>query len=129
MEVRAAARWAAWAWSPQVLWTDCDVVVKGMAKLQGLGDAKLPQRMKHRDLWFRIQRAIWAKGKDNLVVEKVKGHAKLADCEGDLDLIEQRRRNNKADEAAVAGAKEHAPPEILARRFARHAQLTRVLQF
>ena len=102
-EVRAAARWVAWAWGPTELWTDSALVVKGMRNiLSGFAHG-----MKgHRDLWRRIELGINAKGKENFAVKKVKGHMKEKECKGNEQLLEEKRRNDKADELAVKAAED-----------------------
>ena len=72
-EVRAAARWVAWAWGPTELWTDSALVVRGMRNIL----SGFTHGMKgHKDLWRRIELGINAKGKENFAVKKVKGHLK-----------------------------------------------------
>ena len=96
-EVRAAVRWVAWAWGLTVLWTDSMLVVRGIERI--LKGEQHGMKM-HKDLWDRMQRGIRAKGKEAFKVKKVKGHAKLSECEGDERALEERRRNNQADEMA-----------------------------
>ena len=51
-EVRAAARWVAWAWGPTVLWTDSALVVRGVRRIL---DGKDHGMKAHKDLWGRIK--------------------------------------------------------------------------
>ena len=60
----------------------------------------------HCDLWERIQLGVIGKGRRNFAVRKVKGHMKTEDCNGDKQLLEEKRRNDRADELAVKAAKE-----------------------
>ena len=70
-EIRAALRWALWAWSKTVYITDSQQVKNGIeAILQG----KKKNQKSHRDLWKRIAAALQAKGLENHRVEKVKAH-------------------------------------------------------
>ncbi len=63
-EVRAALGWALWAWCKQVYVADNDYTHKGVqAILEGR-----PKKFKsHRDLWYRMIRAIEVKGKENII--------------------------------------------------------------
>ena len=100
-EVRAAARWVAWAWGPTELWTDSALVVRGMRNIL----SGFTHGMKgHKDLWRRIELGINAKGKENFAVKKVKGHMKEKECKGNEQLLEEKRRNDKADELADEGS-------------------------
>ena len=102
-EVRAATRWIAWAWSPTELWTDSSLVVKGMRNI--LNERRHGMKG-HKDLWQRIEIGVNAKGHNNFAVKKVKGHMKKEECHGDEQLLEEKKRNDKADELAVKAAEE-----------------------
>ena len=100
-EIRAAARWVAWAWGPTVLWTDSALVVKGVGRII---EGKQHGMRMHNDLWERIQKGIEAKGRHKFGVEKINGHAKEEDVHGYEELEEKKRRNDQADTLAVKGA-------------------------
>ena len=91
-EVRAAARWVAWAWGPTELWTDSSFVVKGIRNV--LRGAQHGMKV-HRDLWQRIHIGINAKGRENFAVEKVKGHMKETKCQGDEHRGKKKERQSR----------------------------------
>ena len=109
-EVRAAARWVAWAWGPTVLWTDSALVVKGVRRIL---EGKDHGMKAHKDLWGRIQEGIKAKGREQFEVEKVRGHATHEDVGDDEELMEKKRRNDEADKLAVQGAASHAADPVV----------------
>ena len=114
-EVRAALRWALWAWSKTVYITDSQQVKGGIeAILQG----KKWRQKSHRDLWKRIAAAaLKAKGLANHKVEKVQAHQSKQRKE--METVEEarkRRRNEEADKRAVEAAARNSPPSQLAER-------------
>ena len=113
-EIRAALRWALWAWSKTVYITDSQQVKDGIeAILQG----KKKKQKSHRDLWRRIAAALHAKGLENHRVEKVKAHqSKKQRNEETLKQASARTRNEEADKRAVEAAAQNAAPSQLAER-------------
>ena len=113
-EIRAALRWALWAWSKTVYITNSQQVNDGIeAILQGI---KKKQKS-HRDLWRRIAAALHAKGLENHRFEKVKSHqCKKQRNEETLKQASARKRNEEADKRAVEAAARNAAPSQLAEK-------------
>ena len=125
-EVRAALRWALWAWSKTVYITDSQQVKRGIeAILQG----KKRRQKSHRDLWKRIAAALKAKGLANHKVEKVKAHQRKQRKEMETaEEASKRRRNEEADKRAVEAAARNSPPSQLAERRKKVVQTGRKIQ-
>ena len=103
-EIRAALRWALWAWSKTVY---IEAILQGIKKKQ----------KSHRDLWRRIAAALHAKGLENHRVEKVKAHqSKKQRNEETLKQASARKRNEEADKRAVEAAARNAAPSQLAEK-------------
>ena len=124
--LRAALRWALWAWSKTVYITDSQQVKSGIeAILQG----KKKKQKSHRDLWRRIAAALQAKGLENHKVEKVKAHQnKKQRSEETLKQASARTRNEEADKRAVEAAARNAAPNELAERRKKIVKIGKLIQ-
>ena len=125
-EIRAALRWALWAWSKTVYLTDSQQVKSGIeAILQG----KKKKQKSHRDLWRRIAAALQAKGLENHKVEKVKAHQhKKQRNEETMKQASARTRNEEADKRAVEAAARNAAPNELAERRKKIVKIGKLIQ-
>ena len=125
-EIRAALRWALWAWSKTVYIMDSQQVKDGIeAILQG----KKKKQKSHRDLWRRIAAALHAKGLENHRVEKVKVHqSKKQRNEETLKQASARTRSEEADKRAVEAAARNAAPSQLAERRKKVVKIGKLIQ-
>ena len=125
-EIRAALRWALWAWNRTVYITDSQQVKDGIeAILQG----KKKKQKSHRDLWRRIAVALHAKGLENHRVEKVKAHQSKKQRHGEtLKQKSARERNEEADKRAVEAAARNAAPSQLAEKRKKVVKIGKLIQ-
>ena len=125
-EIRAALRWALWAWNKTVYITDSQQVKSGIdAILQG----KKKKQKSHRDLWRRIAAALQAKGLENHKVEKVKARKnKKQENEETMKQANARTRNEEADKRAVEATTRNAAPNKLAERRKKMVKIGKLTQ-
>ena len=126
-EIRAALRWALWAWSNTVYITDSQQVKR---RHRSNSSRKEEKQKSHRDLWRRISAALHAKGLENHRVEKVKAHQskKKRNEEETLKQASARKRNEEADKRAVEATARNAAPSQLAERRKKVVKIGKLIQ-
>ncbi|CAE8588166.1 unnamed protein product [Polarella glacialis] len=98
---------------------DCKYVVQALLALLAHPDIDVAH-WDNSDLWH-IMRAVINDHDGDIIVRKVKGHAKTSQCQGNPELTRDKQGNDKADKLAVDAVHMHTLSADMRREFYKQA--------